>query len=42
MGHVPEILRSQCDDINEGLARMTSILAMEEGDNENTNTTQSL
>lgn len=30
VGHVPEILRSQCDDIKEGLAAMTAILAMEE------------
>ena len=34
IGHVPEILRSQCDDIKEGLATMTTILAMEENDNE--------
>ncbi|QLQ32682.1 MAG: hypothetical protein HZT40_15030 [Candidatus Thiothrix singaporensis] len=34
VGHVPEILRSQCDDIQEGLAVMTTVLAMEE-DNEN-------
>jgi hydrogenase-1 operon protein HyaF len=32
IGHVPEILRSQCDDIKEGLAAMTTILAMEEDD----------
>ena len=34
IGHVPEILRSQCDDIKEGLATMTTILPMEENDNE--------
>lgn len=32
IGHVPEILRSQCDDIKEGLAAMTTILAMEKED----------
>lgn len=29
IGHVPEILRSQGDDIEEGLAAMTGILALE-------------
>lgn len=38
IGHVPEILRSQCDDIKEGLAAMTAILAMEEDTNEDANT----
>ncbi|WGZ95723.1 MAG: hydrogenase expression/formation C-terminal domain-containing protein [Candidatus Thiothrix putei] len=38
IGHVPEILRSQCDDIKEGLAAMTTILAMEEDTNEDANT----
>ena len=38
IGHVPEILRSQCDDIKEGLAAMTTILAMEEDNNEDANT----
>lgn len=32
VGHVPEILRSQCDDVREGLTTMTAILAMEEDD----------
>lgn len=32
IGHVPEILRSQCDDIKEGLATMRSVLAMEADD----------
>jgi hydrogenase-1 operon protein HyaF len=36
IGHVPEILRSQCDDIKEGLAAMTTILAMEEEDEDET------
>jgi hydrogenase-1 operon protein HyaF len=36
IGHVPEILRSQCDDIKEGLATMTTILAMEEEDEDET------
>lgn len=36
IGHVPEILRSQCDDIKEGLATMTTILAMEEDDEDET------
>lgn len=30
VGHTPEILRSQCDDIKEGLAAMAVILEMEE------------
>ncbi|HRJ53295.1 MAG TPA: hydrogenase expression/formation C-terminal domain-containing protein [Candidatus Thiothrix moscowensis] len=30
IGLVPEILRSQCDDIKEGLAAMTTILSMQE------------
>ncbi|MBU0654716.1 MAG: hydrogenase expression/formation protein [Gammaproteobacteria bacterium] len=30
IGMIPEILRSQCDDIKEGLQAMTSILAMQE------------
>jgi hydrogenase-1 operon protein HyaF len=38
IGHVPEILRSQCDDIKEGLAAMTTILAMEEDTNEDATT----
>lgn len=32
VGHIPEILRSQCDDIGEGLVAMTAILEMEEED----------
>ena len=38
IGHVPEILRSQCDDIKEGLATMTTILAMEEEEDEDATT----
>jgi hydrogenase-1 operon protein HyaF len=38
IGHTPEILRSQCDDIKEGLATMTTILAMEEEDDEDETT----
>lgn len=30
IGHIPEILRSQCDDIKEGLATMSAILFKEE------------
>ncbi|EIJ32934.1 HupH hydrogenase expression protein [Thiothrix nivea] len=36
IGHTPEILRSQCDDIKEGLATMSTILAMEEGNEDET------
>ncbi|QTR50982.1 hydrogenase expression/formation C-terminal domain-containing protein [Candidatus Thiothrix anitrata] len=38
IGHVPEILRSQCDDIKEGLAAMGAVLAMQGDANENANT----
>lgn len=34
IGHVPEILRSQCDDIKEGLAAMQTVLMMEEEEDE--------
>lgn len=30
IGHIPEILRSQCDDIKEGLATMTGVLELVE------------
>jgi hydrogenase-1 operon protein HyaF len=36
IGHIPEILRSQCDDIKEGLAAMATVLMMEEEEDENT------